>query len=408
MSTPTNLQRAVAATILDHPFFASLLLRMELQENKAIPTARTNGKWIQYNPDYFAEKTVNEIVFILCHEVLHVANLHHLRRGARDLKRFNIAGDYAINWILAQAKMQAPAGALIDKQYANMSAEQVYDKLEQEEPPKSDDEQGDEQGDGKGDSGDSGGSGNEQGDKQESCGDPGGCGEFCDGEDEDGNTLSEAERQREAAEISVAVQQAAQAAKMQGKLPGSLQRLVDELSHPILDWREILRTFVDHTARNDYSWNQPNRRHIGNGLYLPSLRSSELKPIVLAVDTSGSIGQHELNQFQAELNDILDSYPCTVHVVYCDYQIAGTQEFTSDEYPVKLEAKGGGGTSLCPPFKWAEENAPTAGCLIYLTDLYGDSPKDDPGIPTLWVSTTKDSDIPDYYRPKFGQVATLQ
>ena len=120
-----------------------------------------------------------------------------------------------------------------------------------------------------------------------------------------GQPLSKAERQREEAKVAIAIQQAAQAAKAQGKLPGSLARLVDELVHPILDWREILRTFIDHTARNDYSWIHPNRRHIAGGIYLPSFRSNGLKPLVLAVDTSGSIGQSDLNQFQAELNDIL-------------------------------------------------------------------------------------------------------
>jgi predicted metal-dependent peptidase len=170
----------------------------------------------------------------------------------------------------------------------------------------------------------------------------------------------------------------------------------------------MLRTFIDHTARNDYTWTQPNRRHIADGLYLPSFRSKGLKPLVLAIDTSGSIGQRELNQFQAELNDILQNYPSTVNVVYCDSQISATHTVTPDQYPVELKAAGQGTTDLCPPFDWAVENVPDAGCIIYLTDLLGDSPEVDPGIPTLWVSTTKDRDLPAKYQPKFGQIAILE
>ncbi|MEZ4484550.1 MAG: VWA-like domain-containing protein, partial [Syntrophotaleaceae bacterium] len=234
------------------------------------------------------------------------------------------------------------------------------------------------------------------------------CGSFEDARDDYGNPLSKAERDRREAEITVAIQQAAQAAKAQGKLPGSLARLVDELVHPILDWREMLRSFIDHSARTDYSWAQPNRRHIADGLYLPSFRCDGLKPLVLAIDTSGSIRQNELNQFQAELNDILLSFPTTVTVVYCDSEISATQVVTPDEYPVELKATGLGGTDLCPPFEWAIKNVPEAGCLIYLTDLQGNSPEVDPGIPTLWVSTTKDRDLAECYKPKFGEIATLE
>mgnify|MGYP000577927728 CR=1 FL=1 len=387
MKRSTKLAKAVARTVLDHPFFASLLLRMPLHEDKEIETACTNGRQIRYNPEFIDSLPVDQVVFVLAHLVMHVAHFHPLRRSARNKSRFNKAGDYAINGILKEAGLSLLPGALYNKSFDNLAAEQIYDRL----PAVSADEEGE----------------YERNDDLEEGVDPGGCGFFEDAKDEYGNPLSKAERDREEAEITVAIQQAAQAAKAQGKLPGSLARLVDEIVHPILDWREMLRSFIDHTARNDYSWVQPNRRHIADGIYLPSLRSNGLKPLVLAVDTSGSIRQSELNQFQAELNDILLSYPATVNVVYCDAEISSTQTVEPEDYPVQLEASGFGGTDLRPPFEWAIENVPNAGCLIYLTDLKGNSPEVDPGIPTLWVSTTKDRDLPDNFRPKFGKIATL-
>jgi len=385
MKKSSKLAKAIARTVLDHPFFASLLLGMRLREDSGTRTACTNGREIRYNPVFIDSLHVDQVVFVLAHLVMHVAHLHPLRRSTRNLGRFNKAGDYAINGILKEAGLSMLPGALYKKEFDNLAAEQIYERLP-------------------GSSGD--GAGEENVNNQND--DPGGCGGFEDANNEYGKSLSKAERQREEAKVTIAIQQAAQAAKAQGKLPSSLERLVDELVHPILDWREILRTFIDHTARNDYSWIHPNRRHIASGIYLPSFRSNGLKPLVLAVDTSGSIRQSELNQFQAELNDILQSYPSTVNVVYCDSQISGTQTFTPDQYPVELKAVGFGGTDLRPPFDWAVKNVPDAGCIIYLTDLQGNSPEADPGIPTLWVSTTKDRDLPDCYHPKFGKIATLE
>ncbi len=387
MEKSSKLAKAIARTVLDHPFFASLLLDMRLREDSKTRTACTNGKEIRYNPNFINSLQVDQVVFVLAHLVMHVAHLHPLRRSARKLGRFNKAGDYAINGILKEAGLNMLPGALYKKEFDNLAAEQIYEQL----PASSNDR--DDHGKGNG---------------EDENDDPGGCGGFEDAKDEHGNSLSKAERQREEAKVTIAIQRAAQAAKAQGKLPGSIERLVHELVHPILDWREILRTFIDHTARNDYSWIHPNRRHIAGGIYLPSFRSDGLKPLVLAVDTSGSIGQNELNQFQAELNDILQSYPSTVTVVYCDSQISGTDSFTPEEYPVELKAVGFGGTDLRPPFDWAVKNVPDAGCIIYLTDLKGNSPEVDPGIPTLWVSTTKDRDLPDCYHPKFGRIATLE
>jgi predicted metal-dependent peptidase len=389
MDKSPKLAKAIARMVLDHPFFASLLLGMRLREDIGTRTACTDGKEIRYNPVFIESLNVDQVVFVLAHLVMHVAHLHPLRRSSRNLGRFNKAGDYAINGILKEAGLSMLPGALYDKKYDRLAAEQVYDHL-----PGSTREGED--------------TGKDQGREGNRYEDPGGCGGFEDAKNQQGKPLSKVERDQEEARVAIAIQQAAQAAKAQGKLPGSLARLVDELVHPILDWREMLRTFIDHTARNDYSWLHPNRRHIAGGIYLPSLRSDGLKPLVLAIDTSGSIEQKELNQFQAELNDILQSYPATVHVVYCDSQISATETVDPDQYPVELKAVGFGGTDLRPPFVWALKNVPDAGCIIYLTDLEGESPETDPGVPTLWISTTKDRDLPERYKPKFGQIATLE
>ncbi|MDD3293625.1 MAG: VWA-like domain-containing protein [Geobacteraceae bacterium] len=386
MDKSSKLAKAIARTVIDHPFFASLLLGMRMREDIGTRTSSTDGREIRFKPGFINSLGVDQVVFVLAHLVMHVAHHHPLRRGNRRIDRFNKAGDLAINGILLDAGLSMPPGALYKAEFRNLSAERIYDRLP-------------------GAPGNSSGAGAEQDSGTEE--DPGGCGGFTDAKGENGKPLSKADRQNEETRIIIAVQQAARAARAQGKLPGVLARLVEEMVNPILDWREILRTFIDHSGRNDYSWLHPNRRHIAGGIYLPSFRSNGMKPLVLAVDTSGSISQAQLSQFQAELNDILRSFPSTVHVVYCDSVISDVRVFTSDDYPVELKFVGGGGTDLRPPFDWMKKNASDAGCVIYLTDLQGAGPQSDPGIPTLWVSTTRLRDLPARFHPRFGRIATL-
>jgi len=71
-----------------------------------------------------------------------------------------------------------------------------------------------------------------------------------------------------------------------------------------------------------------------------------LGEIVVAVDTSGSIGKRELEQFAGEISAISEeTQPEAIHVVYCDAAVQSTQEFRASE-PVRLEPKGGGGTDF--------------------------------------------------------------
>jgi predicted metal-dependent peptidase len=129
--------------------------------------------------------------------------------------------------------------------------------------------------------------------------------------------------------------------------------------------------------------------HIAAGLYLPSVSKSGVGEIVIAVDTSGSIGQEELAQFASEITSMCDeAKPEGIHVVYCDAVVQSVQSFDSSE-PIALEPKGGGGTDFKPVFTWVEEQQIEPVCLIYLTDLCCHSYPQIPGYPVLWVTDSR-------------------
>jgi predicted metal-dependent peptidase len=169
-----------------------------------------------------------------------------------------------------------------------------------------------------------------------------------------------------------------------------------DILDPVLPWREILQNFMNNFSKDDYRWTPPNRRHVYKGLYLPSCRSESLDPIVIGIDTSGSIGDKELGAFLAEVSGICrDLSISVVHVVYCHSSIYHVDDYTTEDLPIVAGPVESGGTSFTPVFNWVTEQGIDPACLIYLTDGYGDAPEVAPDYPVLW-GLTKQHKLPEW------------
>lgn len=352
--------KAVASIVLDDPFYGYLLLRMEMIQDPAIDTAMTNGSYIKYSPKFVRELSLPQVKGLFKHEVMHVAHMHHLRRGARDPNKWNHAADYVINAHLVDAGVSLPPGGLVDKQYVDYSTEHVYNLIP--DPPEQP----------------GGGGGNQPNPNW--------------GQVEDApGSQNETTRNQMEDDLKVELVQAANAAKMMGKLPAHIERLVGKVVESKMPWRSILARFFKAIAKNDYSWMKPNRRFLASGVYLPSLHSEGLGPLVIGVDTSGSIGE-ELNEFFGCINGILkQTRPEAVHVVYCDAEVQSVQVFKPEQYPLKADAfkpQGGGGTDFRPVFDYVAEKKLNPVAILYLTDMYGSFPDKAPSYPTIWCATT--------------------
>jgi predicted metal-dependent peptidase len=383
MNAQQKIIKARAGLVLDSPFFASLALRMTLQEDRTAQTVWTNGQKIGFNPDFIDGLPLDVLKGVLCHEVMHIACSHNTRRGERDPDDWNKAGDYAVNSILHDCNVALPANHLYDPSFKDMAAEQIYSHIHQKPEQKP-------QGQGNPDP-------NGQDKVQDKRGDPGGCGEVRDFK----GTPAEVAQAEQDNKISV--QQAMTQAQAMGDLPGGLKRMVEKILAPCVNWKEVLRRFIDQSAKSDYTWTRPNRRYISAGLYLPALHSEQLPPIVVTVDTSGSIDNETLSQFASELTAILSEYKTTCTVLYCDTKVRSTADFNQEDLPVTLHAEGGGGTDFRPPFAWIEREGITPACMIYLTDLECSRfPEYPPDYPVLWAV------IGDCKRiPPFGETVKI-
>jgi len=376
--TTNQFPGATGYLILHHPFIAVPLLRLRLIPDPGQPTAATDGRAIYFNEDFVSNLTFEETIFLLAHEVLHVALGHHLRRGGRDLKAWNAAADFVINLLLQDAGFPLITGALYNPLYAGWSTEQVYRAIVEQAQ----------------EAFDLNSQANANGSPVPSLDDyiPEGAGGLVvDMKGDDGQDLSQAECSREEGALSVALKHALRMdAMIRGdeSLAAAFSRAVQPRS-PAFDPRAELAAFLTATlGRDDYSWSRPNPRYLTTGVYLPSLsRGLALVDVIIAIDTSASITPRLLSFMAGACEDILGAYPQSVlQVVYCDSAVRSTEEITLYDCPVTLsKAQGGRGTRFTPIFKWVEEKGYHPTFLLYMTDLEGDSPSD-PGYPVVWLA----------------------
>ena len=370
-----SFTKARARLLLDNPFFGTLALKLTPKEDATQPTGYTDGNVLGYNPKWFEKLSSQQRVGFIAHEIMHVVYMHIFRREKRQAQKWNVAADYVINWNLVHdCRMILPDGALIDEQYKGMTTEHVYNLLPEMED-----------GDGNTISWD---------DLPE---DFGGCGS-CRDSDKDKNTNRNPEQK-----WTIDINQAYEAAKTAGKLPGGLSKIIDDIIKPKVNWKSVLIKFLTNTAKNDYSWIKPNRRFIARDMYLPSLYSERLESIVVAVDTSGSISDEELQIFASETSAILASMdPESIEFLQCDTEINQHDTYTRENLPLKVEFKGRGGTDFAPVWEYIEEKGLMPKACIYLTDLYPCDWGEKPPYPVLWVSTSDVTDVP------FGDVTQIK
>ncbi len=352
----SNLDRAKVQLVTQHPFFASILLKRKLIEDNTIPTAAVDQRGqIYYNKSFVEKLSVDQLVFLLAHEVGHVIGQHASRRGARSPKKWNYAGDAWINDMLTAANV----GTFIEGG-VNMpgSKDDTVDAIYNRLPD---------------DDGNGGGSGN---------GGPGGIG---DDLIERGSPLTQEEADRIDAQTRVEIAQAAQAAKAQDKMPAALQKLVAELIEVKTPWYDILERYMVALTRGEYSWARPNRRFAPD-YYLPSTGTvAKMGEIVVQVDVSGSISKQELDHYNGHLKRIVElCRPERVHVLYTDTRVAKHVTFEDGE-DFGLEFYSGGGTDMEAGFKYLDKEGIDPEVFICLTDGYTDfNSANTPAYPVVW------------------------
>lgn len=389
----TKLAAARTKLILDKPFLGALVMRLPMvrADPDWCPTTATDAKKFYFNPSYIDALSLDETQFMLAHEALHCALSHFSRRQHRVSHRWDLACDFAINPLLVDDGLKAPPGSLMLPQFQGMTAEEIYPLLDDFEDRETLDRHAYEK-----DSGQGGGSGTNERDiappesstEQEQK--PAGESPSLETDPESGGAtapppLAPDERETLSIQWQQRMAGAAQQALQSGKLGGSMARMIDHLLQPQLPWRMLLARYLTPSARDDFSYMRPSRRQ--GDFILPSLRSHQID-LVIAIDTSGSIGEVELEEFLSEINAIKGQIRARITLHACDAALAESGPWLFEPWEdlrLPEDFKGGGGTSFKPVFDWVRQQGMPPETLVYFTDAEGEFPEEIPDYHVIWL-----------------------
>ena len=309
-----------------YTFFIAILFSLVLEVDETIPTACTDGKCIKFNPDFWASLSKPERIFLVLHEVMHVALNHVTRRGHREPRRFNAACDYAINYDLVEAGYKMPKGGLYDAQYKELSAEAIYELLSEGE------------------------------DKYD---------------DEDIVFSNDPALKSQIDDMLI---RAGASAKLTdqavGCIPSSAARRLDKLLNPLLPWQVIFQDMMRSHSEDDYSMEFPDEEYLPN-MYVPTLYSESMGEINIYCDVSGSVSQKDLDVTLVEVNALKNVLkPKKITLVSFDMIIHLEKEYdTYSHIDIDgIDMNGGGGTSVSEVYEHIRKNKPQIAVVI--TDGY--------------------------------------
>jgi len=353
-----KLVSARVGLLLKASFFGNLATRLKLiNADEWCATAATDGRNFYYNTRFIEMLRPKEIEFLFGHEVLHCVYDHFGRRGDRDPQLWNIANDYCVNGDLVKHNVGekiTSVPCLYDRKYDGMSSEEVYDALyenaEKIDMGKLLDQLIDEHLDGEGD-----GDGDQEG---EGKGRP---------------KLTAEEKQAIKDEIKEAMLAAAATVDGAGNLPAGVKRLIQQLTEPQMNWREILRMNLESTIKADYTWMRASRKGWHMDAVMPGQKPDEMIDVAVMLDASGSISPDMLRDFLSEIQGIMDSFPSyKIHVATFDTECYNPAQFDSDNLDsmIDYEVSGGGGTDFDCIFTYLKDQEITPRRLIVFTDGY--------------------------------------
>lgn len=385
-----------AATLWTTPMFSHLLYSMLNPTNSQhlavftndVPIAATDGANLIINPETFFKYTLSERVFIKVHEVAHnmwghVETMHLYQKLGKisypdgtslpfDAQIWNVATDLIINDLLIECQIgtfnkdwlhDRSLGTYKDSAidvYKN-----VYEANQKGKKPK--------------------------GESFDQLLEPGTCA---------GKDPGQAAQDRDDTKWKTEIAAGLASAKLQGKLPAGLERVFGEILEPTASWQDLIRAFFARkVGGGSYDWVKPDRRYMLRDIYTPSRSGHGAGTVAVAIDTSGSIGQRELDQFFGELRGIIEEVrPQRVLVMWCDAQVHKVDEIFDVSDIGGLKPHGGGGTDFRPVFDWLFDNNIVPEALVYLTDGYGSFPSQAPAYPVLW------GDIANHQNYPFGDI----
>jgi predicted metal-dependent peptidase len=356
MDKQQSLSKISKELMLKEPYYGFFLIMLNKMWRKDLPTAGVSKNGINYqlaiNEEFWESLSEKHQMGLLKHELLHIAFGHLVSFGSfRNKKLANVAMDMEINQYIDPDYL--PTGGIDINNYEDLDLDikagcrYYYDKLQQLKDEKDK----------------NGTCGNEEMDKLLDNIDNGDVPDHSTWEEFD--DLSEAEKKLIEKQIQKVLSDAKeQTIKKRGNIPGEIAGviIIEEIVRPKFDWRSYVRRFSGTSTKvfTKKIRRKENRRYDEN----PGLKIKMKQHMLLAIDTSGSVSDTELNEFMNEIHHIYKA-GVDITIVQCDTSINSIEEYKGKN---ELNVKGRGGTEFDPVLDYYNANQKKYTSLVYFTD----------------------------------------
>jgi len=374
MDKQQSLSKISKELMLKEPYYGFFLIMLNKVWRKDLPTAGVSKNGINFqlaiNEEFWTGLSEMHQMGLLKHELLHIAFGHLTSfKSFKDHRLANIAMDMEINQYIDENWL--PKGGINIDDYEDLNLDRkagcryYYDKLQQaQEKKKEDGTSGDSNFDKLCDSMEQGQntvtiqvSEGENGEMQITLPDHSTWEEFED--------ISEAEKKLIEKQLQKVLSDAKeQTVKKRGNVPGEIEGVIviEEIVPPKFDWRGYIRRFTGVSTKifTKKIRRKENRRYEEN----PGLKIKMRQHMLLAIDTSGSVSNSELQEFMGEIHHIYKA-GVDVTIMQCDTSIRSIEPYKGKN---EINVVGRGGTEFDPVLDYYNANQKKYTSLVYFTD----------------------------------------
>lgn len=364
-------------------FYGLLLMHVKFAIDDSVDTAATDGERIYFSPDFLDELSVEELRFIMLHELLHIVLRHSTRKHNRNHMLFNIATDIVVNSNILFSSGNDINSITLSHFGESMhttplgtegylyTAEEVYRMLM----------------------------------------------EGTDNIDDYSGCVDDHSRWGTLQDKSIEnlwknrIQDAYEATHNRpGMISQNLERLVSSIKDSKMNWKVLLNDFIQEEI-TDYSFIPPDYRFQDSPFILPALSDKEptVKNLMFMVDTSASMNDEEVTQAFSEVYGAIEQFNGNLEgwLGFFDAEVYEPIPFSSVNDIVKIRPKGGGGTSYAVVFDHVINNMSLhsdISCIIVMTDGFARFPNENSasGIPVIWLVNN------DKVTPPWGSVIHIE
>jgi predicted metal-dependent peptidase len=399
-----RIERGLRMVTVPFPHLAGLVAATRATLDDRIPTIGVfaSGR-LSANPKFVDGLKDSELVFVLAHEMLHLALRTHDRAKGADHVEFNYAHDYIINDILrTELGVAVPAGGLDMPGARERSAEEIVLEMRrnQQSPTKTRVWQGQPISAGRifGAAGRTGQSA-EAGDVLDEATEGGMY------PDEVAEARAHAEKVREAAAKALSLARAMGLSRgLRGADAGTASQTVLALRGLYrIPWELALQRWIESVAPGDRTFSRPSRREVQQADVVLPGRRREGWILNVVLDTSGSMTE-AIPPVLGTLAEFCDAVAVDrVRLVQCDAAV--TRDELLDPYELaERRIEGYGGSNLSPALRYLAEDQHVR-AVVVITDGEIAYPPEPMPYELLWL-VSAGSPVP--FTPPYGRVVLMQ